>query len=158
MKTKSKTTNPNGANQYFLDPRQKLCWEEYINVKGLNFANAYQSAISAGYEDSYARTITDTGWFCEKVRKMNFVSKAEGILETILNLPYEITRTNKSGKAIKVIDSSILKVKQDTAKFICERLGKKEGYSNRTEVTGSEGKGFGVPILGLNFQQEIEAL
>lgn len=44
-------TNPNGANQYLIDPRQKKCWDLYVNPKSETFGNALQSALKAGYTE-----------------------------------------------------------------------------------------------------------
>ena len=125
-------TNPNGANQYMLDPRQKLCWESYIDPKSETFGNAYRSAIKAGYAETSAVCITAEPWFQEKTRRLNMLSKAEKVLDEMLDL--------------KSKNPSVLKVKQDTAKFIAERRGKDEGYSHRTELTGKDGAP--IPILG----------
>ncbi len=123
-------TNPNGANQYFLDPRQKLCWDLYINPKSETFGNGMQSAIKAGYEEAYANQITTTEWFKEKTRRLNMLSKAEKVLDTTL----ELQSINEEGK----VDTALLRTQTDVAKFIAERLGK-EHYSNRTELTGKDG-------------------
>jgi phage terminase small subunit len=113
-------TNPNNANQYVMDPRQKKCWELYINSNSKTFANAYQSAVEAGYEASYAEVITTRPWFEEKVRKLNLVNKAEKNLNDLLGSEDE-------------------RVKADMTKFTLSRL-KKEDYSERSEVTGKDGK------------------
>lgn len=117
-------TNPNGANQYSLDPRQKLCWDLYINPKSKTFGNAYQSAMEAGYEEATAAQITTINWFIEKCRRLNLLNKAERNLNNILDLPLE-------EKANIVLDAS---------KFIAKTLGKEEGYSERTELTGKDGE------------------
>ena len=120
---KSKT-NPNGANQYVLDPRQKMCWDLYINPKSETFGNAYQSALKAGYEKTSSTIITTENWFIEKLRRLNLLSKAERNLDNILDLPLE-------DKANIVLDAS---------KFVAKTLGKDEGYSERTEHTGKDGE------------------
>jgi hypothetical protein len=119
-------TNPNGANQYNLDPRQKLCWESYINPKSETFGNARQSALKAGYEDTYARTITDTEWFYDKIRRLNMLSKAEKVLDKTLDLP----AVDEEGK----VDVALLRVQTDVSKHITNTLGKHEGYTTKTET------------------------
>ena len=119
-------TNPNGANQYQLDPRQKLCWEAYVNPKSETFGNAYQSALKAEYEEAYARTITDSEWFREKVRRLNLVSKAEKVLDETLDL----VAVNEEGRT----DAALQRTKLDAAKFVAQTLGKDNGYSTRTET------------------------
>jgi hypothetical protein len=130
-------TNPNGANQYLLDPRQLRCWEYYVDPKSETFGNAKQSAIRAGYEDKYANQITVSEWFVGKVRRLNMLSKAEKVLEECLDLPVKV----ESGRTKKVkTDPALIKIKQDTAKFIASTVGKDQGYSTRVENTGKDGK------------------
>lgn len=131
------------ANQYALDPRQKLCWDYYINPKSETFGNAYQSAIKAGYEDSYSRTITSTEWFYDKVRRLQMLSKAEKVLQETLEMNTE-NHIKIGEKVVVKQDPALVKIKQDTAKFLAERLGKNEGYSTRTEVTGADGEGLQI--------------
>lgn len=119
------------ANQYALDPRQKLCWDFYVNPKSETFGNALQSAIKAGYEESYGRTITDTEWFREKVRRLQMLGKAEKVLDETLTTPH----MDEEGK----VDSSILRVKTDVAKHITSTLGRNEGYSTKVETDITSG-------------------
>lgn len=130
-KRKDAKTNPYGANQYQLDPRQKLCWDNYINPKSDTFSNAYQSAIKAGYEDSTATLITTENWFIEKLRTLNMLEKAERNLNNFLEMDEE-TDTR-------------IRVKADITKFVAERIGKIK-YSNRTELTGEDGKDLTISI------------
>jgi len=135
-------TNPYNANQYQLDPRQKLCWDYYAKPTSETFGNALQSALRAGYEENYAKTITVTEWFVEKVRRMNLLGKAEKVLEECLDMPICTTEFQGYGEdkeEVVVTNPALVKIKQDTAKFIAETQGKAEGYSKRTEVTGEDG-------------------
>lgn len=133
-------SNPNGSNQYQLDPRQKLCWDFYVSPKSETFGNAKQSAIKAGYEEEYANQITVSNWFLDKLRRLNMLSKAEKVLEEMLELDTKTVKEDEDGEQVIRVDSALVKIKQDTAKFIAERVGKAEGYSTRTEHTGAEGK------------------
>lgn len=119
-------TNPNGANQFVLDPRQKLCWESYINPRSETFGNAYRSAVLAGYEDETAKHITLQNWFLEKLRRLNLLSKGEKVLEETLD--YVVL--NEEGK----VDASIGRLKLDAAKHVTSTLGKDIGYSTKTET------------------------
>lgn len=154
---RKKPTNPNGANQYLLDPRQNLCWSYYTDPSSKEtFGNAYRSALKAGFEEGTAKQITVSTWFMEKTRRMNLLSKAEKVLEETLVMPHEIpviervyskkrgelhriAKDPKTGEILKTIDTGILKVKQDSAKFVAETQGKNDGYSKRSEVTGKDG-------------------
>lgn len=135
----TKKSNPNGANQYLLDPRQKLCWENYSNPTSPTFGNATQSAVAAGYEHDYADQITMTEWFKCKVWKLNGVYTGERKIEELINLPIQ----NEVG-----YDVGIIRVQADLAKYLTSTLGKEEGYSTRSELTGKDGeKLMPVPLL-----------
>lgn len=119
-------TNPNGANQFQLDPRQKLCWENYINPKSATFGNGLQSALKAGYSESHSATITTEEWFQAKVRRLGMLSKGEKVLNETLD--YDVL-DKETGK----IDSGIARIKLDAAKHVTSTLGKNEGYSTKVE-------------------------
>ncbi len=132
-------SNPNGANQYLLDPRQKLCWENYVNPHSETFGNAKQSAIKAGYEEVTADRITTFEWFAGKCRRLNMRIKAEEVLKEMMEMDDEqelIIDGMPTGR--KKRDPALTKIKQDTAKFAAERLAK-EDWSARQEVTGPDG-------------------
>jgi hypothetical protein len=139
-------TNPNGANQWMADPRQKMCWDLYVNPKSETFGNGFKSAIKAGYEEGYANQITTVDWFKEKVRRMNMLGKAEKVLDEMLDMPVVVMKT-KDEEICVMTEPSLVKIKQDTAKFIAERVGKEEGYSTRSEVTGKDGKDLTVNVI-----------
>lgn len=122
-------TNPNGANQWLPDPRQKLCWDFYVDPKSDSFSNAYQSALKAGYEITAAEKITSTEWFGEKRRRMNLLPKAEKVLERHLELPEQYLEDGR-------IDASLEGIKQKAAMFVAETQGKVEGYTKKSEVGG----------------------
>ncbi len=140
--------NPNGANQYTLDPRQNICWKLYVDPRSETFSNAKQSAIKAGYEEGTANRITTMEWFEDKIRRLNMLRKAEKVLEETIEIDHMKKKIGMFGpikdpitkEDIYEVDSSVLKIKQDSAKFVAERVGKNDGYSTRTEVTGPEGK------------------
>lgn len=138
----TKKTNPNGANQFHLDPRQKLCWDLYINPESETFGNALQSAIKAGYEEETAKRITTVTWFLEKIRRLNLLGKAEKVLEECLEMPTQVLEWEGRGEdAEQVVTTSpaLVKVKQDTAKFIASTQGKNDGYSTKSEVDVTSG-------------------
>lgn len=139
-----KRTNPNGANQYQMDPRQKLCWDYYINPKSPTFSNGLQSALKAGYDEEYSNQITTLPWFLEKVRTLNMLDKAEKVLNDMLEMD-EVTVKKVGEVDVIVREPQLTKIKQDTAKFVAERVGKAQ-YATRTEHTGADGKDLPTPI------------
>jgi phage terminase small subunit len=140
-------SNPNGANQYLLDPRQKACWDFYINPKSATFGNAKQSAIKAGYSEEYSGQITVSEWFLVKIRRLNLLNKAERVLEEMVDMDDYDEVTTQSGDVIRKTNPALTKIKQDTAKFIAERVGKDEGYSTRSEVTGKDGDDINLGLV-----------
>jgi len=119
-------TNPNGANQYVLDPRQKKCWDLYVSPKSKTFGNATQSAIEAGYEASYADVITMTDWFAGKLWRLNSTFVGERKMKELM----ELSLKDQDGN----IDIGIARIQADLAKYITSTQGKHDGYSTRTET------------------------
>jgi len=124
-------TNPYNANQYQMDPRQKLCWGYYIDPRSETFSNGYKSALKAGFEDSYALVITTRPWFEEKVLRGGLLSKAEKVFDRTLN--YEPIDSDGN------INVPLLAVQVKVATTVATTQGKDEGYSTRTEQTGPNG-------------------
>jgi hypothetical protein len=133
-------TNPNGANQFSLDPRQKECWDLYINPKSKTFGNAKQSALKVGYEPDYADQITTSEWFIGKVRRLNMLNKAEKVLDKALTYKTE----NDEGKVV----TDLLRIQTDVAKHITKTLGKDEGYSEKIETDSN------INIVGVSLSAE----
>lgn len=128
-------TNPNGANGTTSDPREQVMWDIYVSKLSKGIKNAYESAIEAGYGVDHSRNITLQGWFKERISKLKrkeMLSKAERNLDNTLDL----MTLNKKGQE----DAQLLKIKVDVSKTIVTTLGKDEGYSTRSEMTGKDGK------------------
>jgi hypothetical protein len=134
-------TNPYNANQYQLDPRQKLCWDNYTNPKSETFGNATQSAIKAGYTDGTADTITTTEWFIGRLWRLNATSTGEKKMKQLLELDL-YDHENK-------VDVGIARIQADLAKFLTSTQGKNEGYSTRTEQTGKDGESISLGVVML---------
>lgn len=133
---------------HILNIRQRQAWESYINPKSKTFGNALQSALQAGYTDGYSRQITTKQWWLDKMRRIRLLGKAEGVLEDMLDMPVQVTEWEGYGddkEEVVVTSPALVKIKQDTGKFIAERLGKDEGYSTRSELTGAGGAPIIVP-------------
>lgn len=117
-----------------LTPQQTEFLAYYLDPTSETFANAMQSAIRAKYAREYAENITHImpKWLSENIgQRDRMLMKAEKRLENTLESQNE-------------------NLAQDTAKFLAETLGKKKGYSKRTELTGSEGKDLTINILEFN--------
>lgn len=115
-----------------LNVQQKLCWTKYTDPKSDTFGNAYQSALAAKYADGYASSITTQDWFKNRLMRTNLVNKAE----RVLNKTLDIETIDEKGKE----DAALLRVQNDSAKFVLKTLAKDEGYNERTEITGANGQ------------------
>jgi len=95
-------TNPNGANQYLVDPRQALFLGYYLNPKSETFSNGYQSALKAGFEDEYAKGLFSKmpKWLAENVKSMTMVNKAERNLDQMLDLETKQEVITKDGPLV----------------------------------------------------------
>jgi hypothetical protein len=111
------------------DDRQIRFLELYLDPKSETYTNAYQSAKKAGFSEEYSQNITGQmpKWLSESISQSERVLKAEKVFDECL--------TMETGD-----DSQKLKIKQDTAKFIAETIGKDKGYTKRGELTGKDGK------------------
>lgn len=104
----------------------------YLSPTSPTFCNIYQSAIRAGYTETYASNISvqRPKWWVELTESADYkrarmLQAAETALENTVTANPE-TDTQE-------------KLKHDAAKFISERLGK-DKYSTRQEVTGADGR------------------
>lgn len=130
------------SNGTTSDPREQICWDIYVTNLTKSIDNAYASAIEAGYSESSAKNITMNAWFKErlgKLRRKDMLSKAEKVLDKTLDM---IT-VNSEGNE----NPALLRIQTDVAKTVVTTLGKDEGYSTRSEVTGKDGKELPTPIL-----------
>lgn len=154
-----KKNNPNGANQYKVDPRQALFLAYYLDPKSDTFSNALQSALKAGYEQQYAESLTAKmpDWLSEKVGDKLMLSKAEKNLNEMLDMPVRTLEWEGHGEDAEQVvttEPALVKIKQDTAKFVAERLGKGK-WSSRNELTGKDGNPIEIKqITGMQIIQD----
>lgn len=146
-------TNPNGANGTTSDPREQIMWDIYISKLTKGIENAKQSAIEAGYSEEHSDNITLQGWFKgrkDKLKRKEILSKAEKILDKTLSY----TTEDAEGK----VKTDLLRIQTDVAKHVTSTLGKDQGYSNRTEMTGPDGDKLelGVVILPQRNENTLE--
>jgi phage terminase small subunit len=125
-----------------MNPQRTAFKENFLNPNSETFGNAKQSAIKAGFSPAYANAIlsksTGNAWVEEIIRDYEIVNKAEKVLAEMLEMA--TTNVVERGEEIVLkVDPGLVKIKQDTAKFIAERL-KKEKWSVRTEHTGAGGE------------------
>lgn len=107
-----------------LNPQQQEFLAYYLDPNSETYANALQSALKAKYTREYSESITAQmpNWLSESLGQQGrMLMKAEKRLE-------------------KTLDGDNEQLAHDASKFIAETIGKKKGYSKRTELTGDNGK------------------
>lgn len=117
---------------------QMLFWYYYLNPVSPTLMDAEKSALRAGFTDEEAKHVKMYKWFRRGVLKDEVFDLGESVLKEMLKLSTITTKILKDGTEVTVTDPSLVKIKQDTAKYITSTLGKKD-YSARTEFTGKEG-------------------
>lgn len=117
-----------------FDPRVDIFKQFYLSPSSYTFMNIRQSALRAGYTDQYARNISvqRPKWWLELIdsaeyNRAEMVKKSESHFINMLETPDTTD------------DRERIKLKQRTAEFVTERLGK-DIYSTRQEVTGADGR------------------
>jgi hypothetical protein len=143
-----------------VETRLKVAfWGWYLDPTSPTLMNAKQSALRAGFPEEQANAITLYKWFRSATLKEEVYSSAEKVLQEMLDLsPYSI-KLAKDGSVFEAIDPALIKIKQDTAKFIASTLGKKD-YSQRNELTGRGGGAIEtkkVPVTDEEFEDIINA-
>ena len=110
-----------------LTPRQMNFLKYYLDPKSETFSNALRSALKAGYSQEYSESITSQTpqWLAENLGDAKMIKKAEKRINNLL-------------------DSNEERISLDATKFVLSRLHKKK-WSDRTELTGVEGKPLFLP-------------
>jgi hypothetical protein len=136
-----KSVKPSYKKEAVESPKQLRFLKLYNDPKSKTFGNAAGSARAAGFGKNYSRAITYKmpGWLQEaKERRIKMLVKAEKVLEDTLTMNTKVNIFSGAQIIDTRKDSGLEKIKQDSAKFIAERVGK-DYYSTRSELTGKEG-------------------
>lgn len=122
-------SNPHGANQHKLDPRQSMFLAYYIDPESQSCGNALRSALLAGYEQSYAENIMEKmpTWLSEKIgeyERKGLLAKAERNIAKYLDMP---TRVQAMGAFGPIFEKVVVmkKIKLKNGKTV-ERKGMKK--------------------------------
>lgn len=131
-----------------LTPQQELFLASYTDPKSKTFGNAVQSALKAGYEESYANNITGImpEWLFENIGDMRRLRKAEKNLDEVQNLNIY----NELGRP----DSQTAAIRTKVDIFLAERLNKNK-YSPRSELAGPNGGAIEVDISSKEKADEL---
>jgi hypothetical protein len=135
-----------------IDPRQQVCWDNFVNPESKTFGNAQRSALAAGYEEASAHNITIRAWFIARRKQLalrgDLLSDAEKVL--FKTLRYKTDReVEEKGKKITKVNVGLLSVQVEAAKHVTKRLGKDQGWAERVEQTGPNGSSLPSPILNV---------
>lgn len=116
-----------------LTPQQEKFLANYTNPKSEYFGNAVQSALEAGYEETYANNITGLmpDWLFENIGDMKRLRKAEKNLDEVQNIDIY----DEKG----IADPQLIDKRTKVDMFYAERLNKTK-YSTRNELTGKDGE------------------
>lgn len=124
-------------------------WGWYLDPTSPTLMNATQSAIKAGFPADKAHAVTQYQWFKRGTLKAEVFSSAENVLKEMLNMSVLTTKVLKDGTEVTTQDPALIKIKQDTAKFIASTLGKRD-YSQRSEVTGKDGGAIETKVVKID--------
>lgn len=128
-----KKQQTNRTSEKLLTPQQERFLANYTNPASEHFGNAVQSALEAGYEESYANNITGLmpEWLSENIGDMKRLRKAEKNLDEVQNIQIY----DKEG----LPDPQLIDKRTKVDLFLAERLNKNK-YSARSELTGKNGE------------------
>ena len=147
----NKTMEKNGGEDVQrFDPRRALCWKLYTDPTSPTFGLISKSAILAGFSEPYSNDVGTTPWFKVRVMEMGMLDKALTGLDEMLALPTLVEKVVGKGdnaELVVVTDPQLVKIKQDTQKFVVSRRGKDSGWAERNEVTGANGAPFSLASL-----------
>lgn len=117
-----------------IDPKQLLFLTNYLDPKSDTFSNCFKSGVKAGYSEEYSRNLLSLMpvWLSTSIDRVKLLDKAERNLNRALDIPIE---DEKIGE--RALKASI---------FVAKGLGK-DIYSERTELTGKEGKDLTINIV-----------
>lgn len=132
------------------DYKQEMAfWGWYLDPTSPTLMDPKESALKAGFSEEKARVIREYQWFKRGTLKTEVFNSAEGVLKEMLNLSTVGTKTLKDGSTVTIEDSALIKIKQDTAKFIASTLGKRD-YSQRTEISGKDGGAIETKVVKID--------
>lgn len=113
-----------------FNPQQLAFIEYFFNPKSETYSNRTQSGIKAGFDEKYIQNIAtmDVKWFdnaMDLYGDKEFLDEIDEELKKIVKMDC----IDNQG----VINPSLFKIKQDTLKFLAERLNKNK-YSTKQEI------------------------
>ena len=93
------------SNQWQSNPKQQIFLSNYFDPTSNTFGNVFQSAINAGYRESYARTLTRQSnknmWISEYLSNSTLLP--EHIISGITNVATTAIRDSDKLKALELL-------------------------------------------------------
>lgn len=117
------------------EEKQAKFWEAYVDPESDTFGRIKDSAMAAGFSESWANTLRyrKPEWFEERVKDVKFIEKANRNMEKFLDMDTRTEVVTKSGEVYTKKDAALTKIQFDATKFVLERLYK-DKWSPRQEV------------------------
>jgi hypothetical protein len=98
-------TKKNERGELVLDPRKKKFLDNYYNPESDTYANAYRSAINAGFKPSYAKIIMSPAYNNNWVRIENYYEKTSMTPEHIISSAERVAlRSPKEENQLKALE------------------------------------------------------
>lgn len=134
-----------------VNPRQALFAQYYTDPKSETFGNRTASALKAGFAPWYSKTIISpskvkdnnalSNLIFNDERRAGILAKAERNLEELVDLDVKVQAVGafgpifdkKTKKPVMKINPGLVKIKQDTTKFVAETIGRNI-YAKKVEM------------------------
>ena len=119
-----------------LNPQQQTFLKLFLDPKSETWGNYLQSGLKAGYDEDYARNLRNQmpEWLRLNLDKSRLVIKAERNLETALDGGLDDPEKHKKEIQWKATEMTLKTLRKDD-------------YSERTEVTGKDGKDLVINVV-----------
>lgn len=113
-----------------LTLQQQAFLKAFLDPKSATWGNYLQSGLKAGYSQEYSESISYQmpDWLSDNLGKTKLVQKAEKNLEMALDGLLDDPDKGKKELQYKATE------------FTLKTQGKERGYTERTELTGKDGK------------------
>jgi hypothetical protein len=120
-----------------FNPQQIAFIEYFFNPESETFSNMTQSGIKAGFDEKYSENLSSMGlkWFEIAMGIYgddSFLKDIDDELKKIAKME-TISHVKVGDEVVIKQDPALLKIKQDTLKFLAERLNKNK-YSTKQEI------------------------
>ncbi len=127
------------------DPRRSAFAAAYYDSDSDTYANAYQSAIKAGFGEEYARVITSINlkWVSDIIRNLDILEDARRNLKEDLNMttvspiltPFGPYKDKKTKKMVYLPNSELIAKRQKATTFVLEATDETFRKTQKVDIT-----------------------